>query len=331
MLITVCITNHNYEQFVERAIETVLAQDHDEVEAIVVDDGSTDGSLGVLERYRHRITVVPKVNGGQASAMNAGFSASRGEVLVFLDADDELMPGALSSIARIFDARPATAKVALRMRKIDAEGNDLGALEPAEGWPLPVGDLSKHVLECRTYLWPASSGNAYGRSALADIMPIPEEDFRVEADLYLATLIPLCGPVAAIEEPLVLYRIHGSNIYADGDRDASFFRRKLERIEAIHEIVGEWQVANDSGPVVAVDRVRDPAYHSYRLSSMLLDPARHPHPADSWRSLALRGAYLAARVPGHPARARIRRSLWFLAVGLAPRPEAQRLVDARFR
>ncbi|MDZ7675007.1 MAG: glycosyltransferase [Acidimicrobiales bacterium] len=330
MLITVCITNHNYERFVERAIQTALDQDHDELEVVVVDDGSTDRSVDVLRRYEDRISVVSKPNGGQASAMNAGFAASHGDVVMFLDADDELAPGALRRVAEVFDAAPETAKVALRMRMIDAEGAPLGALEPAAGWSLPVGDLSTHVVRRRSYVWPASSGNAYRRSVLAEVLPIPEDGFRVEADLYLATLVPLCGAVAAIDEPLVGYRIHGTNSYAGGDLDGAFFRRKLQRIDAVHEALASWMSERGRGSLAPVERVSDPAYVSYRLASLLLDPDAHPYPTDSRRRLAARGAVLAARHPGHPMSARVRRSLWFLLVMVAPRRVDGWLLSVRF-
>ena len=63
---------------------------------IAVDDGSTDGSREIIESFADRIVPVIKANGGHGSALNAGFDASRGEIVMFLDADDELLPKPLS-------------------------------------------------------------------------------------------------------------------------------------------------------------------------------------------------------------------------------------------
>src|SRR3954470_5308555 len=83
------ITNYNYAAFVDAAINSALVQqDADvEVEVIVVDDGSTDDSLTVIERFADRITTIATPNNGQAAAFNRGFAASRGAVVIFLDAD----------------------------------------------------------------------------------------------------------------------------------------------------------------------------------------------------------------------------------------------------
>lgn len=328
MRITVCITNHNYADFVALAVESALGQDHPDVDVVVVDDGSTDESLEILAPYGDRVRLIRKANGGQASAINEGFLASRGEGILFLDADDVLLPGALRRISERFEAGPTTAKVSLRMRKIDRAGVPTGELEPARGWKLPVGDLREHVLRRRSYVWPASSGNAYRRSVLEELLPMPEEPFRVEADLYLVTLAPLCGPIDAVDQPLVGYRIHGGNRYAGVAPDASFFRDKLSRIECIHHVVRA-RAGDVEVPRTPAD-VADPAYTGYRLASAVLDPAGHPHREDSWRKLAVRGARLALRHPGHRLRARLQRCVWFSTVAIASRPWARWLVRKRY-
>src|SRR4051812_16040279 len=92
---SIIINNYNYGHFLRDAIDSALAQTYPCTEVIVVDDGSTDDSREVIAGYGQRVTAVFKENGGQASAFNAGFAASRGEVVVFLDADDTLLPNAM--------------------------------------------------------------------------------------------------------------------------------------------------------------------------------------------------------------------------------------------
>ena len=84
-LVSVLINNYNYQQYLEQAIDSALAQDYVPIEIIVVDDGSTDDLRSIIGRYGSKIRAVFKSNGGQASAFNAGVNASRGDILCFLD------------------------------------------------------------------------------------------------------------------------------------------------------------------------------------------------------------------------------------------------------
>lgn len=91
-LVSVIITNYNYAAYVDDAIQSVLSQTHKNVELIVVDDGSTDNSQEVLQRYTSGATIIYQKNKGVSAARNAGAQRATGEWLVFLDADDKLRP-----------------------------------------------------------------------------------------------------------------------------------------------------------------------------------------------------------------------------------------------
>src|SRR6201988_707109 len=88
LLVTILINNYNYSRFLPYAIDSALAQTYRNIEVIVVDDGSTDNSREVLAKYAGRVIAVQKENGGQPTAFNAGFAASKGDIICFLDADD---------------------------------------------------------------------------------------------------------------------------------------------------------------------------------------------------------------------------------------------------
>src|SRR5258708_1155046 len=101
-LASVIVNNYNYERFLREAIDSALNQTYRNTEVIVVDDGSTDGSLEIIASYGQRIIPLLKGNGGQNSALNAGFSLSRGDVILFLDSDDVLFPTAVRAAVDAF-------------------------------------------------------------------------------------------------------------------------------------------------------------------------------------------------------------------------------------
>src|SRR5207248_7064015 len=94
-------------------------------EVIVVDDGSTDDSRAVMARYGDRIVPLLKENGGQGSAFNAGFRVSRGEIVIFLDSDDLLLPAAVETVVPRF-RDPRVTKAHWPLFAIDERGNRRG-------------------------------------------------------------------------------------------------------------------------------------------------------------------------------------------------------------
>src|SRR5919199_656326 len=105
-LVSVLITNYNYEHYLKQAIDSALNQTYPHMEIIVVDDGSTDNSKQVIASYKDKIISVFKENGGQASAMNAGFAISQGEIICSLDADDVWLPTKVEQVVQAACAYP---------------------------------------------------------------------------------------------------------------------------------------------------------------------------------------------------------------------------------
>lgn len=229
MRASVVIDNFEYERFLGEAIDSALAQAHDDVEVVVVDDGSTDGSRDVIADYGQQVKAVLKDNGGQASAFNAGFAACTGNVVIFLDSDDALEPGAAGAAVCEL-RRDAYAKLHWPLREIDRDGRALQTLNPQA--PLDDGRLTDRVLARGpgAYVTPPTSGNAFARSFLERVMPVPE-DLRVCADAYLYDLAALFGRIARVREPLGRLRRHASGFGGLGLED------RLDRTLLVHERV----------------------------------------------------------------------------------------------
>lgn len=322
-LVSVIIDNYNYARFLQRAIDSVLAQSYGAVELIVVDDGSTDDSLAVARAYGDRLLLVDKANGGQASAINAGYAVSRGAIVIVLDSDDELRPGAVDAVVRAM--APGVAKVHWRLVEVDADGVPSGHTNPPASATLPSGDVVPRLLSSGRYTTPVMSGNAYSRDALDQILPMPEESFRRTADGYLTTLAVLHGDVAAVDEPLGLYRRHGGNGWAADRPEAGAFRGHLERELARH--VELRRAASALGLPIAEDlELADQSTLRTRLACLRLDPAHHPVPGDHRLGLLWMGLRSAARRPGSSHRGRLAFVAWFAGVALAPTPAAIRLI-----
>jgi glycosyltransferase involved in cell wall biosynthesis len=213
--ISVIITNYNYVDYVSVAINSVLPQLLGRDELIVVDDGSTDASLPVIESHlqRSRFHLVHKANGGQASAFNAGFDAASCDLVWFLDADDFLLPQALETVRKSWI--DPCVKLHAPMSVVDGSGAELGRTNPRKFSRMAAGNIRFSYLALGAYSSPPTSGTVYKRSALKDIFPVPEAIYRICADAYLKEHSAFLGQIIKIPRSLAAYRIHGENNFAE--------------------------------------------------------------------------------------------------------------------
>lgn len=127
--VTVLIPVFNREQFVDEAIRSVIEQDFDDFELLLVDDGSTDRTPSVLEAWRRRdarvVVVTSPVNLGIPGALNLGLAHARGTYVARLDSDDFMMPRRLAEQAKVLDAHPEVVLVSCAYDVVDVEGKHL--------------------------------------------------------------------------------------------------------------------------------------------------------------------------------------------------------------
>ncbi len=215
-LVSIIITNYNYALYLPQAIDSALAQTYPYTEVIVVDDGSNDPSHQVMASYQDRIIPVIKVNGGQGSAFNAGYAASRGDLVTFLDADDVFRPEKIAKVVEAWHAHPDAVVFYHQLQGIDAHGHYLWR---GRTWPRVMlnGNIRARVEQSGGWWpWPVTTSLCFPRAYLEQVLPISEAEFPSRADSYLAGLAPFLGPVVGIPEPLAWYRVHsinGSNRY----------------------------------------------------------------------------------------------------------------------
>jgi len=102
-LVSIIVPNFNYSKYIEECIQSIFNQEYSYLEVIVVDDGSTDNSLEILEKYKHKIILLSQVNQGVSSARNKGLLHANGKYISFLDADDTIEPNKISEQVKIIE------------------------------------------------------------------------------------------------------------------------------------------------------------------------------------------------------------------------------------
>jgi glycosyltransferase involved in cell wall biosynthesis len=128
--ISIVTPSLNQARYIVATVESVIAQSYPNLEHIVIDGGSTDGTLARLSRYSH-LKLVSEPDRGHADAINKGFRLATGAIWGFLNSDDTLLPGALHRVAREIDPRSGRHIVMGRCRFIDAEGHSSGLEHPS--------------------------------------------------------------------------------------------------------------------------------------------------------------------------------------------------------
>ena len=124
MRVSIVTISFNQGRFLEQAIRSVLDQDYEDIEYIVVDPGSTDGSRTIIEKYSDRIsTIIFEPDAGPADGLNKGFACATGQICGYLNADDYFEPGAFQCVANAFQAKPDVDVLCGAIRIVDAKGN----------------------------------------------------------------------------------------------------------------------------------------------------------------------------------------------------------------
>lgn len=131
--ISVVIPTYDRARVLGRALDSVFAQGIDDLEVIVVDDGSSDDTRGMMARYPRPVTFLEQANAGPAAARNKALAVARGEFIAFLDSDDTYLPRHLASRLEVFERSPETGVVHGASEVVDAQGNVVKMQRPLPG------------------------------------------------------------------------------------------------------------------------------------------------------------------------------------------------------
>lgn len=322
-LVSIIVDNYNYGRYLRDAIDSALVQTYSHLEVVVVDDGSTDESEEIIESYANRILPVMKANGGQGSALNAGFAASHGDIVMFLDSDDKLFPEAIDQVVRAW--RPGVAKVQFQLEMIDDSGKPLGMRVPRFDGYVPNGDIRERIVRFGEYPITPLSGTAYSRMAVTRLMPLDEPTWFLAADKPLAFLTPFFGDVVSLCLPLGCYRIHGANDSRFKGRHLEALHRRLSAVYFVPETI--CRVAASKG-IKLNPRVLNATLRRVKLqmASIRLDPKSHPIAQDTRLGLLFKGISASLREPDLAIKVRLSQITWFFLMAVGPMAIVSRLV-----
>lgn len=205
--VSVIIPTYNYGHFVGRAIESVLGQSHRDIEVVVVDDGSTDGTVDQLARFGDDIQVISQQNRGVAAARNVGVATSTGNFLAFLDADDFWSKDKVERQVDRYRREPDVGLVHGGVQEVDPEGLPLGPRRDGmSGW------VAEQMLLLRKPVVLAAPSNALIPRRFFQEVGGFDVELSTAADWDLCFRIAVEHSFAFVAETLVYYTIHTSNM-----------------------------------------------------------------------------------------------------------------------
>ncbi len=210
--VSIIIINYNYARYLPDAIGSALGQSYADCEIVVVDDGSTDHSREVIEKYGTEIEAIFKENGGGNSALNAGLEASTGDIICLLDADDVFAPSKVKQVVEVFEAHPDIGSCFHSLDMMDKEGVRFPAT--------PLRPSGEHDFRARArrgampVVASATSALCFRRDLLDRMLPLPQ-DKRLPSmpDHYLKWVALALAPTFFDGAALSVQRVHDSNQY----------------------------------------------------------------------------------------------------------------------
>jgi glycosyltransferase involved in cell wall biosynthesis len=198
-LVSIVTPSFNAARFIEETIQSVHTQDYPRIEHIVMDGGSTDGTVDILQRYPG-LSWSSEKDSGAGDAVNRGFARSHGEIFAFLNADDVYLPGAVSAAVRAFEENPGVSVVYGGGIWIEEDGKQLG--------PYPVRDFDARLLARECFICqPASFVRRDAFENAGGLDPALQLTFDYELWMRLARI----HEFHRIGETLALSRMHRTN------------------------------------------------------------------------------------------------------------------------
>lgn len=250
-LITVIIPTYNYSRYICEAVDSVLNLDRigDEIEIIVIDDGSTDDTPEVIKVYQDRIKYLRQENQGKASATKVGIDCASGKYLFNLDADDIFLPSKIKNVVNIFESDRDIVHVSHPATYWNVNDNT----KTVEAIPEEIIETKLWGKKLLSYFYKQrmlfGGGSTFAtRTDVAKKFKIPKA-VDMYIDEYLVLLSLREGYSYFIKDPLSVWRIHGKN-FSDVSLDREYYQRKSQRSISSMEAVLESLIEQEFDPEI---------------------------------------------------------------------------------
>jgi len=209
-LVSVIIPVYNSEKFLVECLDSILTQSYRDIEIIAVDDGSTDTSSGILERYSDKINIISQKNQGLASALNLGISKMKGSWFKWFSPDDVMYSNTIETLIDEAKNHPDNTIIYSNWNIIDDTGNILREFHESNYNELSEFDFNVRLLDgqqinVNTTLIPATLFKKYGVRELDD--PV-----AIDYDFFLRSALLHDAKFRLTSQPLVKYRIHSDQL-----------------------------------------------------------------------------------------------------------------------
>lgn len=209
-LVTIITPSFNQGEFIERTIQSIHSQDYPFIEHIVIDGGSTDGTLEILKKYEGKLKWISEKDTGQSNAINKGFGMATGQILAWLNSDDVYLPGAVSKAVKYLSENPGVMMVYGEGYMIDERDVIKGRFPFTE----PKFDLAK-LIYYGDYILQQTS---FFRRSIFDSIDMLEESYHYTMDWDLFIRIGKRFTVGYIPEDIACIREHGTAKTAIGGK-----------------------------------------------------------------------------------------------------------------
>ena len=199
--VSIVTPSFNQAPFLEQTLRSVLGQDYPNLEYIVIDGGSTDGSLEIIQKYADRLAYwQSQPDQGQTDAINQGFARASGEILAWLNSDDLLLPGAVSVAVRALHEHPEAAMVYGDALLINAEGKTIGKF--------PAAQTDYRKLR-RGYVHIPQQASFFRADLWRQVAPL-DVSFYFAMDYDLWVRLAALAPLVYVPQLWAAFRLHGA-------------------------------------------------------------------------------------------------------------------------
>lgn len=220
MKVSIIVPVYNAERYLETTVRSLLDQTYRDIEVILVDDGSTDGSAALcarLQREDARVRLITQENKGPSAARNAGLGLAEGDYVMFVDCDDAVHPGTLEKMVRRSMQEDAPAELVFASYALYHEGDDMDALPPRcllGERQMTREDTAKLFGSAHTSLMAVAVwGKLYSRELLIRSGASFDEDVRYEEDCrFNLKVYRHVRSAASVDEILIYYRMRTDSI-----------------------------------------------------------------------------------------------------------------------